>query len=301
MMRTSHARAVLASLVALLVAATASGSGAERPEAQAHIDPRAVREVDRLAAAWEAVQTLTYRLEKRERMRDGEMTYEECLVKLRRPGQVYIRRLAPREGQEVLYDAHKNPRELTAHPGRFPDLTLNLDIEGGLATKDQHHPVTSSGFGDVVSMLRSAIAEAQSRPAGEQLRFLGVHEMGGQPAIGLELRAGSTPPREETAQPGESLFDFARRVGMDAYAILVANPRIGDLDDDLRGGETYVVPTYYAHRGRIWLDVESHLPIRVTLWDAQGHLYEDYRHFDLQVDPPLSDVDFSVENPAYGF
>ena len=58
---------------------------------------------------------------------------------------------------------------------------------------------------------------------------------------------------------------------------------------------------YYAHHARICYDVKRDLPVRVSVWDEAGELLEDYTFANLKIDPGLTDVDFSPDNPAYGF
>jgi outer membrane lipoprotein-sorting protein len=58
---------------------------------------------------------------------------------------------------------------------------------------------------------------------------------------------------------------------------------------------------YYAPKARLCVDVKRDLPIRVTVWDAEGELLEDYTFRDLKLNVGLSDGDFSPSNGAYGF
>lgn len=61
------------------------------------------------------------------------------------------------------------------------------------------------------------------------------------------------------------------------------------------------------HRTRLYLDAENGLPIRVQQYDwpaqagAEPPLVEEYSYLDLRINPGLSDSDFDVKNPEYGF
>jgi outer membrane lipoprotein-sorting protein len=61
-----------------------------------------------------------------------------------------------------------------------------------------------------------------------------------------------------------------------------------------------VVPAYYAERCESWHDQVTGMPLRQAMYTG-GKLYESYEHFDIQLDVPLGDADFSPDNPAYGF
>lgn len=58
---------------------------------------------------------------------------------------------------------------------------------------------------------------------------------------------------------------------------------------------------YYAPKARLCVDVKRDLPVRVTVWDAEGELLEDYAFRDLKLNVGLGDADFAPENGEYGF
>lgn len=58
---------------------------------------------------------------------------------------------------------------------------------------------------------------------------------------------------------------------------------------------------YYAARARVCFDLRSRMPTRVTVWDAQDQLLEDYGYAKVKLDVGLTDLDFDPANPAYKF
>ena len=265
------------------------------------IDPRALQIVERFERAWRAASAVTFRDVKVERLRNGKVVKEELAVKYQRPGRAYLRMLKPREGQEVIYDRTKNTKQLTVHPGHFPDLTLSLDIEGMLATRDQHHTVASVGFDQAMHILRAGIERAKREPYGDRLEYGGSSKLDGHEVERVVMRAGTHPASKVSAHEGETLLSFARRVDMDAYVIYIANPAIRSLASRLDGGESYIVPAYYAPRCESWFDKQTGMPLKQVMWSEDGSLYESYEHLDLVLNPKLSDADFDPQNPGYGF
>ncbi|MFT3922949.1 MAG: DUF1571 domain-containing protein [Myxococcales bacterium] len=265
------------------------------------LDEPALAAVDRFESVWNAAKSATYRIIKVERLRKGKVVTEELAIKLRKPGNVYVRMVSPIEGREIIYDRVKSPRKLTVHNGAFPDLTLNLDVRGMLATHDQHHTIESLGFDQAVQIFKTALAAAKKEPHGEYLQYAGERSLNGRPVDYVIMNSGKRPAREEVAQADESLFAFAERVGMDAYVIYMANPQIRSITSELEEGESYVVPAYYAQRCDSWFDKATGMPLKQAMYDAKGTLYESYEHRDIQLDAKLSDADFDVKNPAYGF
>jgi outer membrane lipoprotein-sorting protein len=65
---------------------------------------------------------------------------------------------------------------------------------------------------------------------------------------------------------------------------------------------TQTEPTgHYAHRTEICLDPQRSLPASLQVWDASGTLLERYGYADYRTDVGLTDRDFDVTNPDYGF
>ncbi len=263
-------------------------------------DAEALAALDRFFARWQDVQAMTYRLEKKERLCDGELVVEEVAVKLKKPASFYLGAIKPRRGQEAIYVRERDARRLVAHPGSFPDLTVRLDIRGGMATKRQHHVITHSGLDYTVRSLKRSLKAARERPAGERMEHGGTGTLFGRPVEWVRMWAGSAAPRAVEAKPGEPLVVFADRVEQDAYVILCANPDLDGLDETL-SARAYTVPYYYASKTEIALDQETHLPLRLAFYEPAERLYEQYDFMDVAVNPPLAEVDFDPDNPAYNF
>ncbi len=288
---------------ALLVLVLCAQAPEAAPPATPQADARAVAVLQRFFSAWEGVRTLTYRMNKQERMRSGAVREEEVRVKLKKPSSVYLAAIKPKPGQEVIYVGTRDPKNIVVHPGSFPDVTLTLDVHGALTTKNQHHLVYHTGFGYGLEVLKKAIERSQKEPHEERLEYGGVVERQGRKAEVAVLFGGTRPSRRIKAKDGETLFAFAARVGQDPYVIFMANPQIDEDDyaDELEAGASYTVPAYYCHKSELALDLETNLPLSQTCWDKAGKLFERYEYSELVVNPKLSDLDFDPKNPAYRF
>lgn len=58
---------------------------------------------------------------------------------------------------------------------------------------------------------------------------------------------------------------------------------------------------YYAPRAKICFNVKTKMPTRVSTWDVEDNLVEDYAFSDVRLNPGLADADFDPENPEYNF
>ena len=58
---------------------------------------------------------------------------------------------------------------------------------------------------------------------------------------------------------------------------------------------------YFGSRVRLWIDQKMHLPIKVSIWDSQERLIEDYAYQDTRLNQGLTEKDFSPDNPNHNF
>ena len=58
---------------------------------------------------------------------------------------------------------------------------------------------------------------------------------------------------------------------------------------------------YYCYRAIVTIDEVLKLPVAVKVYDWNDKLIEDYRYKNIQINPGLTDLDFSPDNPNYGF
>ncbi|MBI5509952.1 MAG: DUF1571 domain-containing protein [Deltaproteobacteria bacterium] len=280
-------------IAAVLVAATLVADGSAS-------DAGAAALIERMVSAWEQATAASYRLRKRERLRGGELVTEEIAVKVQKPGRIYAAAILPRRGQEILYDPTKDPTHFWVHPGRFPDVTLHLEVTGALATKRQHHLVTRIGFDYPIAGLSRTAFRLLAAPERGAVSVAGEVVLAGGVADVVVLAPAPAAPRQVVASTGETLWAFADRVGTDAYVIFCANPELDSLTDRLRH-QSYRVPASYGGKTELALDRQTGLPARVITYDQGGALYEHYEYLDLVLNPPLANADFDRHNPAYDF
>jgi hypothetical protein len=292
-MRPSRRAGIVASLAAAVVAWTGASAQSGAP------DPHAVLASMGDAAA--LVRDYTMTLVRQERIGDTLQPERTAIEKWSRPHRLYLKDIAgPDAGQEVMFVLGWNGDRLRAHRGRFPDLTVNLDPQGAWAMAHAHHPVTQASLPGFVKIVLDNVAEAARRGEGG-LRFLGREMLWGRPALELELTSPADASPHVMAR-GETLWDVERLTGQMMYVILHFNRARGWRSArDPRAGDTVLVPRYYAGRVVLDVDEELRLPIRATIYDHDGNLYERYEHRDLKINVGLTDADFDPKNPAYDF
>jgi outer membrane lipoprotein-sorting protein len=58
---------------------------------------------------------------------------------------------------------------------------------------------------------------------------------------------------------------------------------------------------YYATRAKICFNVKTKMPTRITVWDDEDNMIEEYGFEDVKLNVGLGDADFDPENPSYNF
>ncbi len=244
------------------------------------------------------IQTLRYELKKYERIR-GKLTLEHMAFKLRRkPLAIYGYQYSPRKGVEVLYPAEPGSQKVLVKPNSFPYVAISLDPYGNLILEDQHQTIFSTGFDQIRNLLLAAKKRYASQ-VQSLVRSAGRLTWDGNPCHKIILE----PPRYEiktyTVQAGDNLFRIAEKLHVGWYKIMELNG-FSSPNVSLSAGQVIKVPSDYGKVIRLTIDEKRKIPLIVEVDDENG-VYERYEYYKLEVNPPLTDLDFSRKNPAYNF
>lgn len=246
------------------------------------------------------VQDYTTVLSKWERFNGDTSPTVVMYTKWARPYRIYFKNIQePEKGREILYTNGHDDDELVAHPGSFPDITVDLDIRGEMAMDGNHHPIDRASLLDLVELLVVNTERAARRDEGRAR--LREEKLWGRPVLKLEMNnvGGGW---FHTVQEDETLWELADRYRTSMYHILHHNAERGwSCPDDVSAGDRVFVPRYYGGKFEVWLDRELNLPVRARVYDHHGQLYEHYEFRDLAINVGLRERDFDPDNPAYDF
>jgi outer membrane lipoprotein-sorting protein len=243
------------------------------------------------------VKDYTGKMIKYERF-DNEVKKTIYRFKFAKPFKVYLKFLEPHEGREVIYKKGWNDGELRVHKGSFPDITVNLDPQGGMAMDDNHHPITDFGFGSLLRKSGLNMRRAKKRNEGD-FKVSDGGTLFGKQVWKIEARF----PKGGywvTAKDDETLWDIAKREQRDMYMIMYNNKDYDDPDDPDEGDKVFI-PRYYGSRSEFNLEKGTGTPVKITTWDFASRLYESYEYHDVKFNVGLKALDFDPDNPAYDF
>ncbi|TVR77693.1 MAG: DUF1571 domain-containing protein [Chitinophagaceae bacterium] len=262
--------------------------------------PDAYTTLERMLEHIENVEGLKFKLRSWERL-DDEMSYNEIIGKLNvRPTKIYIYSVSsPNKGAEVLYvEGERNGRALV-NPNSFPYVNVNLNPLGNQMRSDQHHTIFNTGFEFLAGIIRHA---KESRLDGQSPdEFLEI-EHNVFFANRLTHKVTIIDPDftyvDYTIQNGESLKDIADRKFICEYLIVEKNG-FRNFNSG-RSGQTIQIPTSYAKKTELYIDIRNYLPIGQFMYDERG-LFERYEFYDVEVNPDFADDEFTSSFPDYNF
>jgi hypothetical protein len=242
--------------------------------------------------------TFKYTLTKLERI-EGKMVKEKLSAKIQaRPLNVYFRQAIPVDGREVLYKTGQNNGKALINPAEFPWVNVNLNPQGGLMRKDQHHSLFAFDFNYLISFLEFLLNKYESK-AHEMVEILEDVTWDGRTCYHIEMQNPNFNHITYTVKEGENLISIAKKLRINEYMILDLNNNI-DSYTDISAGQIIKVPNDYAKKMSLYLDKEYLLPVLVKVYDNKG-LYEHFEYVDLKVNPEIKAEEFTQDYKEYGF
>lgn len=244
------------------------------------------------------LSTLRYDLKKYERIQ-GKLILEQMRFKLRRnPFAVYGYQISPRKGVEVLYPAEPGSKRILVKPNTFPYVSLTFDPYSDILLENQHQTIFAVGY-DQTRKLLIAARDRYRSDLPRLVRYEGTLTWDGRKCHKLTLQPPAYQIQSYTVKAGDNLFSIADRLHVSWYKIMELNS-LKSPNATLKPGQVLKVPSDYGKLIRVIIDAERLIPLVLEVEDELG-VYERYEYYAVEVDPPLTDQDFSRNNPEYRF
>ncbi|MBI1289404.1 MAG: DUF1571 domain-containing protein [Flavobacteriales bacterium] len=245
----------------------------------------------------QGIKTLSFHLDKTERIK-GKMMPGSQDVKLNvKPFKVYLKVQVPNKGAEVLYIEGENKGNAKVNPNAFPYMTLNLDPNGDILRKDQHHSVKELGFGYTGDLLNYVYNKYKDK-INDYVTINGEVTYDGRKCWNVTLINKEYKIENYTVQPGEDILKIARKLRLDEYSLLELN-NIKDFDD-VKAGQTIKVQNSLCKQIEMYIDMQNYLPLYQKLYDEKG-LMAVYEYSNLKINPTFKPEEFSAEYSGYDF
>jgi hypothetical protein len=242
-----------------------------------------------------AIKTLTYLMVYTERLEEGAMHSDSSSVKFQRlPHKVFMRMS---DGAEVLWCADANNGNAWVHPNSFPFVTLELDPDGAIMRKNQHHGVEHAGYDYFGNVLQHA-ADKYSKDFDSHFLYLGEITYRGIRCYNIEVIDPAFKYVPYTVLKGENIMSIAKKLGLNEYMIMTHNQL--STYNEVNKGQTIMVPCEYAKMITLYISKSSMLPLLLRVDDDMG-LFEQYVFWNVKINPAIAADEFSKDNKAYHF
>ncbi len=264
---------------------------------------------------WAQIEDYTKRVEKTERLVDGDVTEQLIFIKYRQPGQFYMKVLeGPNKNGELIWPAREGSELAIAHAGGFKGglakflvatVIFSKVVPTEFALDDpqigewQHQTVPDTSIGATIAQIAGNVRLGVENGEGK-VGLAEDCEDDGACLVRLDFEFPAESGQVHEAAEDETLWSISRAYGRPMYVIWYNNPTVKG-PRKLKPGTRVFIPTYYAARGSVWVEPERLLPTRIEIFDASGNLYERYIYSDVQINVGLTDLDFDPGNPEYRF
>jgi outer membrane lipoprotein-sorting protein len=271
------------------------GQGAEAA------DPSAMELMEQMTIAIDQIKTATYTFRKSERF-GKNFVNGAMVVKLQvSPFKTYVKITEPEadKGVEVLYmDGFYGGKALINTNG-FPYINVKLYPKSNQMMRNrQHHPVSDVGFGKFRDNLLF-YRKTMGTKTIDLVRYEGSISYKGYDCDVVRLSSPDFRYVPYTVREDEDLFDIENRMMVSAYLILENNEEINSYSN-VKAGQLIRIPSSYSKETVVYLNRETHLPVRFAMYDDKG-IFESYEFLNVRINPRLLPEEFSEDFDGYGF
>jgi len=247
---------------------------------------------------YKGVKAAKFNINKTERIK-GQLKTSTSFFKFERvPFKVYLKRISPDPGLEVIFVKNENNNKVLVNPNKFPWITLSLDPYSSELTKTEHHTIYEAGF-DYFNYLLEYLFEKYDSELDEMVKNVGIINWNGSNCFYITLTNNHFKLENYTVSKGENLFNIAKKRNVNEYMILENNPQIKNYYD-VKPGDIIKVPNDYAQKFILYIDKKTYMPLLIKVYDNIG-LFEQYDYNNLILNPTFTPNDFSKDNKEYHF
>jgi hypothetical protein len=244
-------------------------------------------EVDRLKA-------ISYTTVMTERI-DGKLSNGSNNVKVNfYPFKAYLKLTSA----EVLFIEGANNNKAIVKSNSVPYFNVNLDPNGSIMRKGQHHTIFELGFTYFTSIIKEAIRRV-GPDFNKYFSLIGSINWEGKDCFVVVVDYPEFKFVPYEAKNGESVIDIAKKHKVSEYMILERNPELKDYYS-VKTGQKMMIPSAYAKKTIIYVDKQNYLPIVQVIYDDRG-IYARYEFKNVIVSPGFSPQEFTKDYKDYNF
>ncbi|UOR06616.1 DUF1571 domain-containing protein [Hymenobacter aerilatus] len=245
-----------------------------------------------LSTSIDNLKTLRCTVRAKERVEGKYVTAQSTLKLTSSPLRVYLRN---QKGIEALWVTGQNGGDAWVYPNSFPYVTLNLDPNGTLMRRDQHHSLLDAGFGSISGIIRGS-TQRQDRAFERSFRYTGDTIVAGRPCHVLRSSFPQFRYVSYTPTKAETLTQIANKFGGGEFRIVERNDL--SYEKPVPAGKTIQVPNSYGRRTTVCIDQKLMLPLVVEVLDDKG-LFERFEFSNIVANQPIPSEEFAKGYKGY--
>ena len=211
------------------------------------------------------------------------------------PFKVYLKQ-AKEGGAEILYDSEKTTKTALVNPGTFPYINLNLDPNGSIMHKGEHHSILEANINYTYDVINHSLKTEDDKKKMSYINTVMINKVKYHK---IKLDNFDYKIVKYTVKPNEDLIKIAEKLYINSYSIIELNSDIDDLND-VKVGQIIKVPNYYAKSTILYINTKTYLLYKILVYDNDG-LFESYEFRNLKINVKFKPNEFSKNFSGYGF
>lgn len=230
---------------------------------------------------------------------DGSLSLAESFVKLNiSPKKIYYKN--EEKGTELIWVKGENGGDAIVHSRAIPFMNFNLDPYGSLMRRENHHTIFDLGFKYIGHIVANAVVSSSA--PGEFDKHFSLGDSLTWNDIDCHQVVIDFPEYKYiayTVSKGETASSIAMKFSTSDYKIREKND-LSSYYGSIKAGKKLLIPTPYGSKVVLYVDKQRYIPICVKIYDENG-LFESYEFYDVKINIPFAEDEFSEDNEDYSF
>lgn len=215
-----------------------------------------------------------------------------------KPYKFYLKQYYPNEGLEILYVEGEYKGKALLHRNAKTFANFKFDPLGNFIRKNNHHSIFRAGFSYFLEVVEGLYKKFDKNNTNIW-QYKGLVKYAGIVCHKIVFQNNNFKYIKYKVKDGETLESISKKFLICDYLILEKNPDIKSFED-LTAGSTIFIPSDYAKQIIIYIDKTRLFPVGLKNYDDKG-LFQEYTYLQYKLNPRFSPLEFSNQNPDYGF
>jgi len=213
----------------------------------------------------------------------------------RKPYKLYLKQ-ERENGAEILYDEEVTKKTALINPGSFPFINLNLDPNGSIMHKGEHHSILQADINYTYKIINQSLLNDEDK---NKMSYINTVMINGVEYHKIKLNNYDYKIVNYTVKANDDLIKIADKLYLNSYSIMELNDDIDDLYD-VKPGQVIKVPNHYAKETILYINTKTYLLYKILVYDLKG-LYESYIFKNLKINVKFKPDEFSKTFNEYNF